>query len=637
MNRFYGFDLGDAESAVARARCERGPVPEILTICDAKSLITAYAVTEEGNLVIGEAACYCDSAKKRRLRFKSRFLTETSAHADIRAYAAGVLGELRGSGELVSGEDVLFYIGCPAGWDKHAREAYREIFEGVGYPPARIISESRAALVSACQSKHLQIGQDILSKPLLVVDIGSSTTDFAYVLQGHEAEMRTAGEVTLGGGILDELLLAHAVSHSNRAEKIREVFVKSEPWKNYCEFAARRLKERYFGDEEYYKDHSCSESVLIQYDKPLPLKISMDQEIAREVLSASSERLHGKSFVQVLTESLEEVRDALKDDEAPELLFLTGGVSRMPAVRAICRKVFPDAVVIAGAEPEFSVARGLALCGQIDAELAAFRKDIEELKGSSVIEDIVKAHIAELYRSAVETMVPPILEHAAAPVFDMWRDGAIERLDDTDEALSREITRYLESDEARERLHCVISAWMVPVADELSEYTVPICVLHGVPYTALSLSAYLSVEDVDIGLEAKNVFAVEEITLMIDSIISIIVGLICGGSGIAMISSGPEGIVAGAAVSLLVLILGKKRMEKAFMNADIPKPMRRIIPKNAFRSRIDSVSARVEETFYSNLETDKNEEIIGQMVDAIALEIETCLTRMAEVVEIPLG
>ena len=124
---------------------------------------------------------------------------------------------------------------------------------------------------------------------------------------------------------------------------------------------------------------------------------------------------------------------------------------------------------------------------------------------------------------------------------------------------------------------------------------------------------------------------------MIDSIISIIVGLICGGSGIAMISSGPEGIVAGAAVSLLVLILGKKRMEKAFMNADIPKPMRRIIPKNAFRSRIDSVSARVEETFYSNLETDKNEEIIGQMVDAIALEIETCLTRMTEVVEIPLG
>ena len=153
----------------------------------------------------------------------------------------------------------------------------------------------------------------------------------------------------------------------------------------------------------------------------------------------------------------------------------------------------------------------------------------------------------------------------------------------------------------------------------------------------LSLKSYLSVSDVNIGLDAKNLFAVTEITLMIDSLISILVGLICGGGGVAMISSGPEGIVAGAAVSLLVLILGKKRMEKAFMDMNLPKPVRKLVPRNGFRPRIGSITEDVRETFYRNLEEEKNEEITAHMVDEIAAQIEECLTRMAEVVEIPLG
>ena len=141
MNRYYGFDLGDAESAVCRLGRQDAGVPEVLPVREAKSFVTAYAQLPAGELLIGESACYDTSATRRSLRFKSRFLTDPQSEKDVRRFAAGVLGELYGDGTLVRNDDSCFYIGCPAGWDRAARERYRAIFQEVGYPPARIVSE----------------------------------------------------------------------------------------------------------------------------------------------------------------------------------------------------------------------------------------------------------------------------------------------------------------------------------------------------------------------------------------------------------------------------------------------------------------------------------------------------------------
>ena len=224
MDRYYGFDLGDAESAVSYLNKKDAAAPRVLTVREEKSFVTAYARLRTGELLIGEAACYNPEAVERKIRFKSRFLKDPDSRRDIKSFAAGVLGELYMSGDLVKGEECCFYVGCPAGWDKTARELYRELFVEAGYPPVRIISESRAAMVSACQSKHFQVGYDILSKPVLVVDIGSSTTDFAYIMSGREVDMQTAGEVALGGGIMDEVLLESALEASVRGERIRQIF-----------------------------------------------------------------------------------------------------------------------------------------------------------------------------------------------------------------------------------------------------------------------------------------------------------------------------------------------------------------------------------------------------------------------------
>ena len=46
-------------------------------------------------IVIGEEASVTDGAAEAKVRFKSRYLTDPSASADVRAFAQGVMNELR--------------------------------------------------------------------------------------------------------------------------------------------------------------------------------------------------------------------------------------------------------------------------------------------------------------------------------------------------------------------------------------------------------------------------------------------------------------------------------------------------------------------------------------------------------------
>ncbi len=632
--RFYGFDLGDAECAIASLP-EEAELPSILSVKGTGSFITAYARREDGSVLIGEEACYEPKVTERKIRFKSRFLMEKSAAKDVRTFAMGVLSELSSSGGLFANEETSFYIGCPAGWSPNDRELYREIFEAAGYPPVKIVSESRAALISACRSKHLQVGYDILTKPMLVIDMGSSTTDFAYISGGKEQTLKTAGEVFLGGGIMDQILAEEAVGDSTFSGHLKKIMEESEPWRSYLEFAARRLKEKYYADEEYWKEHKCTQSVTVRYDLPLRVTLRMDAEMARKLEEKKCDRLSGKSFKEVFLESLLAVREHIGEAQ-PELLFLTGGVSKLPSVRTWCMEIFPEAVIILGREPEYAVAKGLSLSGRIDREVRLFREDIAALVESDAVEQIVRQHIDDLYKSSVDALVEPLLSHAALPVFDRWREGAIRRLSGCDAEIEKGISEFLQSEEARTILSGTITRWLGPVTGEIEEITIPVCVAHNVPYTALSLSSYLSLSDVKIGLDARSVFAVGELTWLINTIVSVLVGLLCGGSGIALIAQGLPGIITGAAASLLLLLIGKEKMEGALLKTDLPGAIRKLVPKNYFETRLDRMAGEVKASFLKNLEKEKDDEITGDMVEEISGQLERCLTKMADVVELPL-
>ena len=89
--------------------------------------------------------------------------------------------------------------------------------------------------------------------------------------------------------------------------------------------------------------------------------------------------------------------------------------------------------------------------------------------------------------------------------------------------------------------------------------------------------------------------------------------------------------------SLLVLFLGKNRMQEALLQAKIPGPMRKLFPKRYFDNHIQEITDDVRASFYESLEKEKNTAISERLVNEISQQIEECLTKMAKVVEIPLG
>ncbi len=585
---FWGFDLGDGESAVARTGQEGQGAPEIMEVEGRRVFLTAWALMKSGEVRIGENAAKSASAAMRSAaRFKSRFLDPLSdSGALVRDFSARVLESLRGSGALRGGENGnRFYIGCPAGWDAAARQRYETIFENLGCPDPHVVSESRAVMVGSVQSNSLRDYVDLRTKSVLVVDIGSSTTDFAYIRKGRETEIRTGGEVSLGGGIMDELLLERCLDASPNAAELRRVFAESEPWRVDCELRARRLKERYFSaPAEARGTGDFSEPLLVSYDEPLLLELTMDEEAAAALTDRACAQLGGRSFRAVFCEGLREVRQSI-GEEPPELLFLTGGVSRMDAVKDWCREVFPEAVIYTDREPEFSVARGLAWCGRIDDELRRFRAEVAELIGSDIVEQIVSARLGELYHSALDALLDPMLEKAVKPVLLDWRDGRIDTLSHAAQTLQEKIRVYLYSEEAKGLLFEPADRWMRSVSEELEHHTSPICRRYRVPDRSLDLSAGLAASDLHLleQIQTKEVFAGDTLAgaaVLVDSVVSVIVTLLCGGSGVALVAEGPAGIAVGLLISFAVLIaghvMGKKAMDEKLMEADLPLFVRRL-------------------------------------------------------------
>ena len=586
--QYWGFDLGDGESAVARVGDRESRVPEIVEIDGKKIVITVWAVMPNGEVRIGDSAARSAAAAVRSAaRFKRRFLdAQSDCAALIRDFSARVFESLRGSGDLVGGEmSNRVYVGCPAGWDREARERYDRIFETIGFPAPQVVSESRAVMVGAIQSNSVRDYVDLRTKSVLVIDIGSSTTDFAYIDKGRETEIHTGGEVALGGGIMDEVLLSECVAASPNASALRRVLAESESWRVDCELRARHLKEKYYSLAPEDRDKvECSESLLVSYDEPLILDLTVNEAISRRLTEQPCEPLGGRSWRDVFCDGLRQVRASI-GETPPELLFLTGGVSRMEEIRRWCREVFPEAIIYTDAEPEFSVARGLAWCGRIDDDLAHFRQDVNALIESNTVEDIISRHLNDLYRAALEHLLDPLMEEAVKPPLIDWKDGKIRLLKDMEAQLRDRIRIFLCSDKAKECLYQPITDWLMEVSAELEEQTSRICRKYHVPERSLGISSALTASDFRMleQVDARGVLSGESLTwttVLVDSVISIIVAMLCGGSGIVLISEGPAGMLIGFIVSFLVLavshIMGRQAIDDKLMNMDLPLAVRRI-------------------------------------------------------------
>ena len=626
--RYIGFDIGDGESAVASFEQGSGIEPVILPVCGSGSVLSAVGRIGR-EIVIGERAYTDELADGLSVRFKSRFTYDPAVNADIINFASGVMRDLEQSGQLRP--DDQFVVGCPAGWSTATRQRYRELMMNAGIRNPQIISESRAAFLYAKYAKTVALDVDILNESALVVDIGSSTLDFAYIVDGRETGVGTFGEVALGGGLLDAELLRHCMEQSREKNALAAVFAESKSWYSYCELEARRIKEAYY--TRLSKDPSAciKKQLRVCYDGIQKLSLRMDAAVAEAITTRPLPVLGGRSFVQAIGEALQNAA-RLTAERPPRLLLLTGGASRMPFFRQACKDAFPAAVVVCCPEPEYSIAKGLAYAGWIDENLRAFRQAISDEISESRINVVVRQSLPDLMPGVLDALVDLLMDETILPVYRDWQQGKLATLEQMNQQMQKRMGEVLNSHMTEEALSPSIHSWLTKLTPVLQNMVNPICDRYEVPRKEMTLDLTAG-SGSNIDFSAKEMLNFSFIGKMLGLIVSIVVGLLCGGGGLALIATGPLGFIAGVAIGAIVSLFGWNALSDKLLKTNLPMMLRRMNSEKRLRS--DATRQKLREAISKELYSDEGM-FIKQITKGFSTSFRRYLQGIAQAAEIPI-
>ena len=597
--RILGFDLGDGESAVTLLDSESTIEPRVMPIQGRTSILSAVG-TKDGRIVIGEEASVLSGAQDVRVRFKSRYLTDPSASGDVRMFAQGVMNELMKTEPALMAQVTRTVVGCPAGWGEGRRAQYAALMESAGFPNVAVVPEPRAAFLYARHARGLRIDPALMRRSAMVIDIGSSTTDFAYIVDGHQQEQAIFGDTNLGGGLLDEMILARAIALSPDGEEIARVMAASPAWKSYCELEARRLKEKYFLSEESWQERALTRQLVICYDKTLMLELSLDAAAMEEIIHAPCAALGGRSFVSCLGDALRAAQ-RVSADCPPQLVLLTGGASRMAFFKDACRAAFASALTVLCPEPECSIARGMAYSGRVDEQLKVFRREVASIARGEKLNAAVAASVHELYEPIADALFDTAKETAVNAVA-LWRRGGVDTIKALDGVLEKEIARAFSGEAAAARIEGELRAWTERLTLTLESELASLCLRCGVPPEKMRLTdARVQTGLGGVKVSLASALGMDVVSGLLGVVMAVVGASICGGSGMALVGTGPIGMIAGASAGALLAILGKDTMEKLMKGMNVPVLLRQIVTDGSVRRGVDRQREDIERAIITAL------------------------------------
>lgn len=575
---FIGFDLGHGESALARAFAQGHSEPEILEYRGTRSLVTAVAKDKgarSASRIGAEALSLSDG--KVWAKFKSPDLDAPDVREPLTLFTRALIRGLTDDGSMRGPKDSHFVIGCPSGWSEDVRERYRNLFaKAAGLSQARIVSESRAALMTALEQGYLSM--DDARASVLIVDIGSSTTDFTYC---RDLAAEDVGHNILGSGLLDTEILGLNIARQPQRDQIEELLKENPSYRPILEYWCREAKEAYFTGEDKPVEMIRRLPVAGKSGGGLLFEIRIDQTDADSILSKPLEALHGFSWADAFNYALRETVEQLGGRD-PDTVLLTGGASRLPLVLPATKTVFPEARVIRGAEPEFAIARGLAWLGRFEFLHQSFKTEV----GALMQTDGEVAQLAgEAAKSLGETLAPALVdgltEDCIKPAFRNWRSGNIASLDAVEAELTKSVADWLRSDTAQAKLKPVISRWFAGLQRDIETITDPLCREHGLPAMVLSLddSRHVSQHLEGLSLAAPSIGHLETDTALLGTSLAAILisALLAHANLFAPLLMNPLGLLVGGAVAGGTYLYGKRALAGRFRGAKVPVMARQIL------------------------------------------------------------
>lgn len=286
---------------------------------------------------------------------------------------------------------VMIVVGCPASpvWtNETALMQYRDLVRAATkYRNVSILPESTAAIMSVIHSGDgLKEGQRLhLDRGLAVIDAGSSTLDFTYVVLGKQLITRS---VRLGGSDLDKQMLKLVLELNGipedqiPPEQIDDIMVQ-----------LRVAKEQYYPDRA-----PLSLSIPIwgknpdgsgnrELDSGLALKCTINEKFMTQALNRAAIVPGGvldfekRSWLDIAGDFIRNCRDLIPRSSSGQLLcdhvLVTGGTSFVTELMDLIEGAYGKDLPVPSKDPSSSVAKGLAHAKRLDIQ---GRETVEEYR-----------------------------------------------------------------------------------------------------------------------------------------------------------------------------------------------------------------------------------------------------------------
>ena len=626
-----GFDLGHGETAVAKARVESIEPPEMLEVNNKKVQITALGWHPELGYLVGEQALIQAGVTQLKISFKQKPNNDPNYRETIRSFLETYYRILKESKQVENGETSHFYVGCPSGWSIKEREDYQKLLKESGIELLNVVPESRAAFMQAKEAGKLDY--NFLKSSVLIVDIGSSTTDFTLVKSLSEIPL-DFGSNTLGASLIDQAIFVRTLENHEDKDLLERVFEAYPHHQARCELACRKAKEDYFSNEQLYS-HSQTfargfESINEQiYFIPQVNKLLMD-----EILNQPLPELGDKSWFQAFHEAVKEAKEQLKQQGiVPRVVLMTGGASRMQFTRQICSEIFPepDTQVRPDPEPERCIALGLARVGRWDLRAGAFKEEINKLFNSEKLNDLIKKQIPELIEMLSEPLVIGLIENAIRPGLTDWKNNKIRTLADLEDRMKERAEQWLKGEESQDLINSKCRNWFNnKIQPDLAKETDPICRKFQIPRSSLRFEEGIDPGFVNPDLGIGDAILADTVAF----IVNVVIGGGTIGSIIALILTGhltwPIVLIYGVSVLAAGVELTRSKIQTAIKDkVDIPGWSRFSFLND---NKVDAICERIKPELKEVLrkQLTANQEAFDELIEKVEQELKKALDTKAQ-------
>ncbi|MBZ8182352.1 Hsp70 family protein [Oscillatoria salina] len=625
-----GFDLGHGETAIAKARVESIEPPEMLEVNNKKVQITALGWHPDLGYLVGEQALIQVGVTQIEIAFKQKPNADLHYRKTIQNFLETYYNLLKKSKQIEGGENSHFFVGCPSGWSLSDRQNYQTLLKETGIPLLNVVPESRAAFMHAREAGKL--GYDSLKSAVLIIDIGSSTTDFTLVKSLHEIPL-DFGSNHLGASLIDKAIFNHTLANHEDCELLTKVFQQYPHHLARCEIAARKAKEDYFSNEKLYTGQNFARG-FESINEQIYFVPQVNQTVMKELLNQPLPELENKSWLEAFQESVSEAKETLKDRGIiPKVVLMTGGASRMQFTRQICQEMFPEpnTQVRPDPEPERCIALGLARVGRWDLRATEFKKEVNKKLDSQKLKELISRHIPELIQLLAQPLSETLIENAIKPSLKDWRNNKIRTLANLETKMKEQAEELIVSDKVRQVIRNQSIAWFnSKIQPELAQETDPICRKYQIPRSSLRFEEGINPAVVNPELSLGDTILADTVAL----IVNIVIGSGTVGSLITLILTGhftwPIVLVYGVSVLAAGVEITRSKTQAAIKEKlDVPSWSRRVIlGDNKIDSICDQAKPELENVFRQQLT--ENQEVFDELIAKVGQELKKALNAKAE-------